>query len=239
MSEAQDRRVAVVTGANRGIGLEVARELAKKGYEVVLTGRSLKKAQGAAASVGDEGVTPAQLDVSSDASVDAFFGFISERFGRIDVLVNNAGAIFERDEHGGTPSIFELPADTMSQALNTNAIGAYRTMQRALPMMNERGYGRVVNVSSGMGALHGMGSGHPAYRTSKTAMSALTILFAHEAHGDVKVNAVCPGWVRTDMGGAHATRSVEEGAAGIVWAATLASDGPSGGFFRDGEPIEW
>ncbi len=231
-------RIAVVTGANRGIGLEVAAELARKGSAVIATARSNEKADLARekfAALGlDVGVEV--LDITDDMSVAAFFQRIGDR---VDVLVNNAGAIFESD-FGAPPTTLEVSAAIIQQTINTNALGAWRMAAHALPLMQKTGYGRIVNVSSGMGQLSEMGGGYPAYRISKTAMNATTkILHAETGNPDIKVNSVCPGWVRTDMGGPSATRSIAEGAAGIVWAATLPADGPSGGFFRDGEVLDW
>ena len=225
-------RVAVVTGANRGLGLQTCRELGQRGYRVVLTGRDRAKAEAAAQQLRDEGldVTAAQLDVASDDSVQAFAATID----RVDVLVNNAGAIFEDD----VPAA-EVPASMVREAIDTNALGAYRLTQALLPKMNAAGYGRVVNVSSGMGALNEMGGGWPAYRISKTTLNAVTQVFANQAGRGVKVVSVCPGWVRTDMGGTSANRSIPEGAASIVTAATLPDDGPSGVFLRDGRVIDW
>ncbi|MEL6544983.1 MAG: SDR family NAD(P)-dependent oxidoreductase [Myxococcota bacterium] len=225
-------RIAVVTGANRGLGLQCARSLAADGYRVVLAARTVSKAREAADSIAGN-VFPMELDVSTDESVAAFFEQLEGVGPQVHVLINNAGVIPERD--GG----LETPPDAVAAAFNTNALGAFRLTQGLLPQMNAGGYGRVVMVSSGMGALSDSGSGHPAYRISKTAMNSVTRFFHQEARGNVKVNAVCPGWVRTDMGGANASRSVEEGAAGILWAATLPDGGPSGGFFRDGTAIAW
>ncbi len=226
-------RVAVVTGAKGGLGFETCRQLAERGMKVVLTARRLEVAEEAAARL--DGVTAGELDVSDDGSVDAFFTRLADEHGRCDVLVNNAGTIFDGDRG----SALDVPADVLLRAIDNNALGAYRCARRALPMMNAEGYGRIVNVSSGMGALNDMGDGYPAYRVSKTALNAITVLLAHQARGDVKVNVICPGWVRTDMGGPSASRSIEESVPGIVWAATLGASGPSGGFFRDGEPIDW
>ena len=230
-------RIAVVTGANRGLGLATAKALAQQNHTLILTARTQLKADEAAATLAKDHleVYPFALDIASDPSVDAFFDELQRRFGRVDVLVNNAAAIFERDD----PNTLAVPTRTILDALNTNTLGNHRTIRRALPGMNERGFGRIVNVTSGMGSLTDMGGGHPAYRISKAALNALTRIFHHEARGNIKINAVCPGWVRTDMGGSSATRSIPEGIAGIVWAATLPDDGPSGGLFRDGEPIPW
>lgn len=224
--------VAVVTGASRGLGLQVCRDLNSRGFHVILTARTDEAiAAGLKALGGGEGRT---LDVSSDASVDAFFEWLVGAHGRIDVLVNNAGRYFS-----GATSLGAASGEAMLEALSNNAVSAWRTMRRAMPMMKARGHGRIVNVSSGMGALHDMGGGSAAYRVTKTALNAMTVVAAREASGDIKVNAICPGWVRTDMGGAGAPLSLEEGAAGIVWAATLPKDGPNGGFFRHGKRIDW
>lgn len=227
-------RIAVITGAAKGLGYEVARQLSGQGYQVVLTGRDAAALAAAAAALG-QGAVWHRLDVSDDASVDSFFAWLEAMHGRLDVLVNSAGRLY--GSHASR--IVGADAANVLAAVDNNAIGALRMMSRALPLMARGGYGRIVNVSSGMGALADMGSGAVAYRVSKTALNALTILAAHEAAPGIKVNAVCPGWVRTDMGGPSATRDVASGASGIVWAASLPEDGPTGGFFRDGKPIAW
>ncbi|MEM9462380.1 MAG: SDR family NAD(P)-dependent oxidoreductase [Myxococcota bacterium] len=238
-------RIAIVTGANRGLGLQTSRELAERGYRVVLTARTRDNAEAAVASlatVGPGSVEPAELDVASDPSVAAFAEQILAGLPRVDVLVNTAGAIFESThdrESQGAASVWVVSADTVLAAVSTNTLGAYRLLVRVLPRMNEAGYGRVVNVTSGMGALTDMHGGWPAYRISKTALHAVTRVFHAEARPGVKVNAVCPGWVRTDMGGPGATRSLAEGAAGIIRAATLPDDGPSGVLMRDGTVCAW
>lgn len=227
-------RIAVITGAAKGLGYEVARQLSGQGYQVVLTGRDAAALAAAAGTLG-QGAVWHRLDVSDDASVDSFFAWLEATHGRLDVLVNSAGRLY--GSHASR--VVGTDAANVLAAVDNNALGALRMMSRALPLMARGGYGRIVNVSSGMGALTGMGSGAVAYRVSKTALNALTILAAHEAAPGIKVNAVCPGWVRTDMGGPSASRDVASGASGIVWAASLAEDGPSGGFFRDGKPIPW
>ncbi|MBA2664456.1 MAG: SDR family NAD(P)-dependent oxidoreductase [Bradymonadaceae bacterium] len=230
-------KIAVITGANRGLGLATATELARRGYSVVMSARQKSDADQAAKPLLAEGldVHTGELDISSDASVEAFFAWLGERFGRIDVLVNNAGEVFERRD----PRTSQVDASLMLKAFNTNALGPWRMMQKALPMMNAQGFGRIVNLTSGMGQLSEMGGGNPAYRVSKTGVNAMTIIMAHEAAPGVKINTVCPGWVRTEMGGPRATRDIDEGIAGIVWAATLEDDGPTGGFFRDGKRLDW
>ncbi len=230
-------RVAVVTGANRGLGLEVSRRLAERGFRVVLTGRGLDRARAAAKQLTERGldVVAEGLDVSRDDDVQRFFDGYDARHGRLDVLVNNAGAVFG-DGDGGAPDAVNTPSDSLLAAFDNNALGAFRMLRGALPRMNHAGYGRVVNVSSGMGGIAEMGGGHAAYRLSKAALNAITRIFHAEAGKNVLVNSVCPGWVRTDMGGPGASLSVEEGAKSILWAATLPDAGPSGGFFRHGEP---
>lgn len=237
-------RVAVITGANRGLGFAAAEDLARKGYTVVLTARSPERARAAAATLAQEGleVEPFAVDVSSDAQVAALGVYVSERHGRCDVLVNNAAAI---TDPGGwssaASSVFAVAPSLAAEAFQVNTLGALRTIQTLVPLMQRHEYGRIVNVSTGMAQLSDMGGHFPAYRTSKAALNALTRILAAElgAYPDIKVNSVCPGWVRTEMGGARAPRSVAEGVAGIVWAATLPSDGPTGGFFRDGHAIAW
>jgi NAD(P)-dependent dehydrogenase (short-subunit alcohol dehydrogenase family) len=231
-----NKPVALVTGASRGLGRATALALAERGMQVVLSAPTLAEAEATVAALDPKlELLPMELDVRSDEQVAGLFEALDQRFGRIDVLINNAGIIPE----GAGATALEVPASLVARALDVNAIGPYRTCQLAVPRMNERGYGRIVNVSSGMGALTDMGRGTAAYRISKAALHAVTLQFHLEAGAGVKVNAVCPGWVRTVLGGPDATRSVEEGIAGIVWAATLDADGPSGGFFRDGQPLAW
>ena len=238
MSEAKgdDTRVALVTGANRGIGLEVARQLARGGFTVILGSRDQEKGGMAAASLVDEGlsVLPRQIDVSDDESVARLAARIEEDQGQLDVLVNNAAIHYDTWQRA-------LGADlgVVREALETNTFGAWRTSEAFVPLLRRSGHGRIVNVSSGAGSLASMGGGTPAYNVSKVALNALTRMLAAELRGTgILVNAVDPGWTATDMGG-HGGRSVEDGAAGVVWAANLPDDGPTGGFFYDGEPEAW
>jgi NAD(P)-dependent dehydrogenase (short-subunit alcohol dehydrogenase family) len=235
-----NKSVAIVTGAYRGLGLETCRQLAAKGYAVVLTARREKEGRAAAEVLRREGLEVSfhLLDVKDEESIAGLVSFILDTFGRLDVLVNNAGIFPDPTPGSGRDSVFDARLQTVRRGLETNTIGPLRLCQALIPLM--QGRGRVVNVSSGMGQLSEMNGCCPGYRLSKTALNAVTRIFADELRDTgIKVNSVCPGWVRTDMGGPDATRSVEEGAAGIVWAATLPDDGPSGGFFRDGEPIPW
>jgi len=230
----ENERIALVSGGNRGIGLEVCRQLAEGGYTVVVGSRDEER--GRAAAVGLEGeAIPHQLDVSDAGSVDRMAAFLEEEFGRLDILVNNA-AISNDDGQRGV----DADLDLVKEALEANLFGAWRLCETAVPLMQRHGYGRIVNVSTGLASLEDMGGGSPGYRVSKTALNALTRILASELRGSgILVNAVNPGWVQTDMGGSGATRPVEEGAEALVWAATLPNNGPTGGFFRDRQPVPW
>ena len=221
-------RTALATGANRGIGYEVCRQLASHGLRVILTGRDSRHVSEAATTFGNAGldVVPEMLDVSSEDSVSACGARLEQRGMHVDVLVNNAAIYPDGDLLSVSSAVF---IETMA----INFFGALWTSRAWMPGMMRRGYDRVVNVSSGYGSFAKGLAGPAAYAISKAGLNALTVRFAAEATGDVKVNAACPGWVRTRMGGSAASRSVEEGADTIVWLATLPADGPSGGFFRD------
>jgi NAD(P)-dependent dehydrogenase (short-subunit alcohol dehydrogenase family) len=229
--------VALVTGANRGIGLEVVRQLARLGFTVILGSRDERKGEEAAADLTRDGlkVQARRLDVTDESSVEELRRWVEGRFGRLDVLVNNAAILYDTWQRAENAD-FRI----VREAFETNTLGAWRVSKAFIPLLRAGAGGRVVNVSSESGSLASMGGGTPAYSVSKAALNALTRMLADELRRDgILVNSVCPGWVATEMGGPNAPRTPAEGAAGIVWAATLPDDGPTGGFFRDGEPLPW
>lgn len=234
-------RVALVTGANRGLGLEIARQLAANGLTVVLGARDAAKGEAAAAGMRANGlaVELVSIDVDEPASVSVAVGAVHARHGRLDVLVNNAGVLLDGPD-AQRASVLGLPPQRLVDSFRTNTLGPLLTMQAVLPAMVRRGYGRIVNVSSRAGQLQELRAGVPSYRVTKTALNSLTRVAAAEfANDDIKINAMCPGWVRTAMGGADAPLSVEQGADTAVWLATLPADGPTGGFYRARQPLAW
>jgi NAD(P)-dependent dehydrogenase (short-subunit alcohol dehydrogenase family) len=221
--------VALVSGANRGIGREIARELAEDHGFLVLAGARDPDRVDLGGSV-----VPLPLDVADQASVDAARERVEADPGRLDVLVNNAGV------YGDPVGVAEYDLGRAHEVIETNTFGAWRLTQAFLPLLRAGGHGRIVNVSSGAGQLSDMNGGRAAYRLSKAALNALSRVTANEERASgILTNTMCPGWVRTDMGGSAAPRSVEEGADTAVWLATLPDDGPSGGFFRNRKPIPW
>jgi NAD(P)-dependent dehydrogenase (short-subunit alcohol dehydrogenase family) len=230
-------RVALVTGANRGMGLETCRELLGRGLRVVMTGRDETATQRALHEIGDSSgnLLAVGMDVTVPASIEAAQRTVLERFGPVDVVVNNAAVLlFESSD------VLEIPADAFHSTFETNLFGVIEVCRVFIPSMADRGYGRIVNVSSGAGQLASMSTYAPAYSISKAALNAFTkILAATYRDRGVLANAVDPGWVRTDMGGPSAPRSVQQGVDTTVWLATLPGDGPTGGFFRDRRPIDW
>lgn len=231
------QRVALVSGANRGLGFEVARQLAASGMTVLLGSRTLAAGEKAARQIRRDGgdAIAVKLDVTVQADIDALIKRIDIDYGRLDILINNAGAYFDMGNH---PSSVDINA--VRDALDTNLLGAWRLCEATLPLMQRHGYGRIVNVSSGCATLASDGDNCPAYRVSKVALNSYTRMLATELRGSgIYVNAVCPGWVATDMGGLGG-RPVADGAAGIVWAACLSSKtSVTGGFFRDQMRIPW
>jgi len=227
------KSLALITGANRGLGKETSRQLAHHGYTVIMTGRDLKKAQAAADEIG-QGAVAAQLDVADPASIATLAQHIMETYGQLDVLVNNAAIHYDTWQR-----VSNINFDTLEEAIQTNVYGAWRLTVALLPALKQSDHARIVNVSSGAGAFESLSGGTPAYSLSKVALNALTIMLAKDLKRDnILVNAVCPGWVATDMGG-NGGRPVKDGASGIVWAAMLPDGGATGSFFRDGQQINW
>lgn len=226
--------IALVTGANKGIGLEVVRQLATLGWRVFLTGRSLPSVRKAASSLGPS-VIPVPLDITSRISIEAAYSATSQAVTHLDVLINNAG-ILDHDEG----SIFELRPQRLQRMFETNTIGALLVTQTFLPLLRKSQSARIINVSSGAGQLSEKGTWAPAYSISKTALNGVSSqLAAALAGSNIAVNSVCPGWVKTDMGGDEAPRSVEEGADTIVWLATESPQSMTGLFIKDRKPIPW
>jgi len=237
--------VALVTGANKGIGFEIARQLAEKNIKVVLGTRNVDRGAAACSRLTAEGLDAdhVQIDVNQARSIAAATGKIRDRSGRLDILVNNAGIMIDTQS-----DILELDPVIFRNTLETNALGPLLLAQACAPIMKLNGYGRIVNMASTLGALSEIASPEspysdvrvPAYRLSKTLLNGITVLLAKELRNtNILVNSACPGWVRTDMGGPEAPLSPRQGAETPVWLATLPDGGPTGGFFRDRQPIPW
>lgn len=229
-------RIAVVTGANRGIGFEICRQLAQEGVRVILTARNEERGRKAAEKLREEGldVTFHRLDVTDEQSIQRAANYIKAEFGRLNILVNNAGISGEFNDRGLDANI-----DNIRKVVETNTFGPLRVCKALIPIMLQSNYGRIVNVSSGMGSLSQMRSGSTGYRISKAALNAVTRILASELEGtNILVNSMSPGWVRTDMGGPNAERSVEEGADTAIWLA-IADNLPTGRFFHDRKETEW
>lgn len=239
-------KLALVTGGNKGLGLEIGRQLALQGIRVILGGRSREKGLKAVQELQIQGLSVGFLflDVSKHTQLrqDILRFLDQDQSDSFDILVNNAGIYRDVDDLEVFASLDFLTEDRLNQSFATNFFGPLVTCQTIIPLMCRQGYGRVVNVSSGWGKLETSDdrSGHVSYRLSKTALNALTKVLASEiTHKNVKVNSMCPGWVRTRMGGPRAPRSPEEGARTAVWLATIPQSGPHGQFFYDGQVIPW
>lgn len=232
-----EKKIALVTGANKGIGFEICRQLGREGIRVILTSRDEKKGHAAVEKLYAEGfdIHYHALDVTSPESIESIHNYVKDEFNRLDILVNNAGVYID-NRH----SLLKMDYQVYKTTMATNADGPLLLTQAFVPSMRKYNYGRIVNVSSGIGELADLSSSWPAYRLSKIMLNLHTRIFAQELQGsNILINAMCPGWVRTDMGGSAATRSVEQGADTVVWLALLPDDGPQGGYFRDRKPIAW
>ncbi len=232
-----EQRIALVTGGNRGIGLEICRQLGKLGIRVLLGSRDAAKGAAAAEELiaAKLPVEAIELDVAKDESIRACMDRIRNDIGRLDILVNNAGIMVEEGDADPEEEI-QIIRDTMQ----TNVYGPLLLSRLAIPIMKSRRYGRIVNLSSGMGSLAEMGAGYIAYRMSKAGINVVTRVLAAEAEGmGILVNSVDPGWVKTGMGGRDASRTVYKGAETPVWLATVPEGGPTGGFFRDRKAVAW
>jgi len=233
-TNAKTAPVIVVTGGNRGIGFEICRQLAARGAQVVLTARESEAGNDAVKKLGAKGVSFHALDVTNGNSVDQLREHVEGTVGRLDVLINNAG-IFSKEDG---PAL-EVKLETVRATFETNTLGPLRLARAFAPLLKRSSAGRIVNMSSGMGALSDMGAGYAAYRISKTALNAVTGILAAELSGAVSVNSMCPGWVRTDMGGPNAERDVAQGADTAVWLALDAPQSLTGKFVRDRKVIAW
>jgi NAD(P)-dependent dehydrogenase (short-subunit alcohol dehydrogenase family) len=231
------KRVALVTGANRGIGLEICRQLCMAGHTVVLTARDEERGARAVRGLRKEGLEAhfQALDVTDPAGSRQVAAWVEGELGRLDALVNNAAVALDPEDLLETVDV-----DVMRRTLETNLLGVLNGCQAFLPIMKRQGYGRIVNVSSGRGSFSKLAAGGPCYRISKTALNALTVILADELkETNILVNAMTPGWVRTRLGGLKAPRSTSEGAETAVWLAMLPNDGPRGKFFKDREEFSW
>jgi NAD(P)-dependent dehydrogenase (short-subunit alcohol dehydrogenase family) len=228
--------IILVTGGNRGIGLEICRQLAERGAQVILTARNATSGQAAAEQLAriSKPVQFHALDVTDADSVKKLKEFIERSFGRLDVLINNAGILTDREAGG-----LDVKLATVRETVETNTLAPLHLAQAMAPLLRKSKSGRIINVSSGMGSLSEMGGGYAAYRISKAALNAVTGILASELHGAVAVNSMCPGWVKTDMGGANAEREVSQGADTAVWLALDAPQELTGKFLRDRKVIPW
>lgn len=246
---AAQNKIALITGANRGIGLETARQLGQQGYTVLVAARSLEKAEGAVTELKTQGIeraVPLALDVSDDASVQAAAAEVTEKFGKLDALVNNAGIITGEEFFGN--SVADVALDAIEETFDVNLLGVIRTTRAFLPLLEKSDAGRIVNLTSILGSLtlHATedspiyNSKSFAYNASKAALNIYTIHLAHAlADTSIKVNAAHPGWVQTDMGGEQAPMDIVQGAKTSVDLATLGEDGPSGAYIHLGDTLPW
>jgi NAD(P)-dependent dehydrogenase (short-subunit alcohol dehydrogenase family) len=233
----QNKQVALVTGGNRGIGYELVKQLALKGFKVILASRDPEMGHKAVQKLKESNldVSFVVMDVDNQESISQAANKVNERYGRLDVLINNSGVYLEENK-----KLVAMDPSILERTMKTNFFGAYHVIRSFIPLMEKRGYGRIINVSSEYGAMSDMTyPGVGAYKLSKFALNGLTRLVAAEISGDIKINAVDPGWVSSDMGGPSAPRTPKQAAQSILWLATIGPEGPNGGFFRDGKQIDW
>jgi NAD(P)-dependent dehydrogenase (short-subunit alcohol dehydrogenase family) len=231
----QPSRVAIVTGGNRGIGYEVCKELSKSGCRVVLTSRNEPDGKKAIVSLDDYDITYHKLDVADSKGISYLRDWILRTYGRLDILINNAGVYLDEGV-----SVFDVDQKIIQETLAVNFYGAFQMCKAFVPIMKQNGYGRIVNISSGYGAMNEMAGFQAAYRISKASLNALTLIMADELMDtNIKINAVCPGWVSTTMGGKMAPTSPHMAAMDIVHFALIDAKGPTGSFFRYKKQIQW
>jgi NAD(P)-dependent dehydrogenase (short-subunit alcohol dehydrogenase family) len=250
MTDRWNEKVALVTGANKGIGLEIARQLGSMGIVALLGARDDGRGQRAAAELREAGIDArhVRLDVTGEASIESAARWVDSNFGRLDILVNNAGVSLERDDYRGRPSA--VPVEVLRRVYETNVFGVVAVTNTLLPLLRKAPAARIVNMSSSMGSLTlwsdptspqaRFAPALLAYNSSKTALNALTVHYAHELRDTaIKINAACPGYVATDLNNHSGTRSAAQGAGIAVRLATLAADGPSGAFLDESGPVPW
>jgi NAD(P)-dependent dehydrogenase (short-subunit alcohol dehydrogenase family) len=228
------KKIALVTGANKGIGFEIVRQLSKRDFYVVLAARNRQAGELAISKLSGS-VDFQALDVSDDASIEQAAKEFGDKHDHLNVLVNNAGIYPDEGMN-----ILTITREQLVATFQTNTFGALRVVQAFLPYLKNTGSARVINVSSGYGELNGLSADVPSYCLSKLTLNGVTLMLEQKLRSQgISVNSMCPGWVRTDMGGPGASRSVEEGADTVVWLATDAPQQSSGKFFRDRMEINW
>ncbi|GKU84145.1 SDR family NAD(P)-dependent oxidoreductase [Niallia sp. NCCP-28] len=230
-------KIALITGGNRGIGYELVKQLAMRGFKTILASRDSETGHEATQKLKELNldVSFMAMDVDNQKSIREAADIVNKKYGRLDVLINNAGVYLEENK-----KLVAMDPSILERTMLTNFFGAYHVIRSFIPIMEKKGYGRIINISSEYGAVSAMSySGVGAYKLSKFALNGLTQLVAAEINGDIKVNAVDPGWVSSDMGGPSAPRTPRQAAESILWLATVGSEGPNGGFFRDGKQIAW
>lgn len=240
----QLNRIALITGGNRGLGLELCRQLLRIGFTVLLTSRDLKKGMHAAETLREEGgnIFFHELDVVSLKSINKLKKFILKKFKRLDVLINNAGIMLDHRSYNNSKkfSIYDISMNSLTSTMQTNVFDPFLMCQSFIPIMKKNNYGRIVNISSKAGQLSKVSKGVPIYRLSKVSLNGVTRVFSDEKNNkNILINSVCPGWVKTSMGGPNALLEPAKAIKTIIWLATLGNNGPTGGFFSEKKKIKW